>query len=116
MAVTYAVFSHGRPTMVDYTPGSAVSAGDVIVIGAEIRIAHVDIAANALGALAIGYGVYTMPKSSAGSSAIADGAVVYWDPATHQITTTAGSLKKLGTTVGASLDADTTQKVLHIPN
>ena len=37
---------------IDYTPSTAVSAGDVVVQGTLVAIARADIAANALGALA----------------------------------------------------------------
>ncbi len=38
---------------IDYTPSSAVTAGDVIVQGALVGIPANDIAANTLGALSI---------------------------------------------------------------
>ena len=101
---------HGSPTMVDHTPTSAVAAGDVVTVGDEIRIAHRDIAANELGALALGHGngVYRVPKATGASSAIAAGKKVYWD-ATNEVVTTAdgsGANKVFGRTVGASVDGD----------
>lgn len=38
---------------VDYTPGGAVDAGDVVVLSNMVGIAELDIAASALGALSI---------------------------------------------------------------
>ena len=38
---------------VDYTPGSAVTAGDVVVQGDLVGVAKLDIAANRQGALAV---------------------------------------------------------------
>jgi len=110
-----ATFVHGDPLMVDHTPGSAVSAGDVVVLADTVRIAHRDIAANELGALAAEGGVYEVPKAAGGSTAIADGKKVYWDAGNSVITATASTHKVIGETVGASLDADTTQRIIHKP-
>ena len=98
-----ATFRHGNPVMVDHTPGSGVTAGDVIVTGDTPRIAHRDIAANALGALASGGGVYDMTADAA----IAADKKVYWNASASKVTETAGSNKLFGTTVEASAaDAD----------
>lgn len=98
-----AEFFHGSPTMVDHTPGSAVSAGDVVVTNDTPRVAHVDIAASTLGDLATGGGVYKMT---------ADGAIgadkkVYWNAVASKVTLTAGSNKIFGvTTTAAAADGD----------
>lgn len=115
MAATYAKYLHGEAVMVDYTPGADVSAGDVVVTSATPRIAHKDIASGVKGALAQFGGVYTFPKSTAGSSAIGDNVLVYWDATNHVITTTSSGNKRLGYTVGASADGDSTQRVFHHP-
>jgi len=60
---------------VDYTPSSAVAAGDIVLQGALLGIAIQPIAANALGILAV-RGVYDMVKIT---GAIAAGVAVYWD-------------------------------------
>lgn len=80
-----ASFKHGSPLMVDYTPGSDVSAGDVVVIGATPYVAHLDIKANELGALAALGGVY----SGAPDIAIAGGVKVFWDGTNFTATATA---------------------------
>lgn len=49
---------------VDYTPGSAVTGGDVVNLGGLIGIATSDIAANALGSLAVS-GLFKVPKTTA---------------------------------------------------
>lgn len=108
-----ATYRHGNPLMVDYTPSSAVSAGDVIVIGDDIRIAHVDIAANEKGAVAAQGGVYTFAKSTATSSAIAAGKRVYWDASGEVVTETASTHKIAGRTVAAAGDDDATIDVIH---
>lgn len=60
---------------IDYTPGSAVTAGDVVLVGTIPMIASVDIAANALGSLNTD-GVWKVPKVTGALSA---GDAIYWD-------------------------------------
>jgi predicted RecA/RadA family phage recombinase len=97
---------------VDYTPGSAVTAGDVVVQGELIGIAKGDIAANKPGALSV-EGVFDFPKATGGGSAIAAGVNVYWDVA-EQVAKTdseAGANKLLGKTTRAASDNDATVRV-----
>ena len=61
---------------IDYTPGSAVSGGDVVVLNGIIGIAITDIAAAALGSLAT-RGLFKLPKTTA---AWVRGLPVHWDP------------------------------------
>ena len=97
-----ATFRHGSPVMVDYTPGSAVTAGDVIVTSTTPRIAHLDIASGVLGALAAEGGVYEVT----GDAAIAADKKVYWDDTNNKVTETSTSNKVFGVTVTAcSADA-----------
>ena len=77
-------FKHGTVLMVDHTPGTAVSAGDVVTIGDVQCIAHNDIPAGKLGAVAwpSGTGVYEFEDDSgweSGSSNISAGGTVYVD-------------------------------------
>lgn len=96
-------FKQGSPQFLDYTPGSAVEAGEVLVVGDLVLIAHNAIAANKLGALASGGGVYDM----VGDGVIAKGKKVYWDATNDKATETAGSNKILGFVgSGASDDCD----------
>lgn len=81
-----ATFKHIGRT-IDYTPASAVSAGDIIVLGGMVAIAHGNIAANALGALGI-IGVYDIEKDN---SDISIGAAIYWDDDGNPVDGTAGS-------------------------
>lgn len=78
-----AEFRHGNPIMVDYTPSSSVSAGDVVVINNIPHVAHKDIAANTLGAVARRGGVYAL---TADASTIEPGDKVYWDDVNNKIT------------------------------
>lgn len=58
----------------DYTPGSAKTAGDMVVVGNRALPLYVNLAANELGALAL-EGIFDVPKET---GAIALGAEVYW--------------------------------------
>lgn len=95
---------------IDYTPGSAVTAGDVIVQGDLVAVAKRDIAANALGAIAT-EGVFDFPKALGASTAIAAGVTVYWNAGAQQATATSSGNKLLGKTVRAAADGDTTVRV-----
>lgn len=68
---------------VDYTPEAAVSAGDVVVVGAIVGVAPRAIAAGVLGCIEV-EGVFEFPKSNA--EAITGGAALYWDAANEQAT------------------------------
>jgi predicted RecA/RadA family phage recombinase len=107
---------HGNPQMADYTPGSAVAAGAVIVINAAAGltcvIAHHDIAAGEKGAVAVRGGVYDFINLN---NAVL-GAKVYWDNAVKKATTTATSNALLGVVVsGGAGGANSTCQVLHDP-
>jgi predicted RecA/RadA family phage recombinase len=72
---------------IDYTPAVAVTAGDVVVLGATPLVATQDIAAAGLGSLAVA-GVFKVPKVT---GAIAAGDPIYWNPAGSPNTGTASS-------------------------
>jgi predicted RecA/RadA family phage recombinase len=95
---------------IDYTPGSAVTAGAVVVQGELIGVAKVDIPANTLGALAV-VGVFDFPKATGAGTAIAVGANCYWHTDTQQANTTASGGKLIGKGVRAAADADATVRV-----
>lgn len=97
---------------IDYTPSSAVAAGDVVVQGELLGVAKQPIAANALGALAI-KGVFDFPKASGVGSAITVGSNAYWDVAESVAKTDdeSGANKLIGKTVKAAGDDDTTVRV-----
>jgi len=61
---------------IDYTPASAVTAGDVVVLNGIVGYATTDIAANELGALQID-GIVKVPKTTA---AWVRGLPVHWNP------------------------------------
>jgi len=102
---------------IDHTPAADVAAGDVVVQNDLVGVAKLDIAANALGALAV-TGVFDVPKATTEGSAIAAGKKVYWD-ATNKVATTsaddggdpATAFPYLGKTIKAAVDADATGRV-----
>jgi predicted RecA/RadA family phage recombinase len=107
---------------VDYTPGSAVSAGAVVVTNGHVRVAKRDIAAAALGALAT-VGLFDFAKDS---SNISDGNALYWnatgDPVggtagTGAATTTSGGNTFLGfAEAAAGVSATTVRaRLVHVP-
>ena len=104
-----ATFVHDGKT-VDYTPSSAVAAGDVVVQGDLAGVAPRPIAANTLGALAVG-GVFEFPKATGTGKAIAAGKKVYWDATNKQATETSSGNTFLGKTVAAVGDSDATVRV-----
>ena len=97
----------GDDDLLDYTPGSAVAAGDVVVIGSLVAVAPRPIAANALGTLSI-EGVYSLPCASGATGA--QGSAINWyatSGVAHASTgVAAGKLAK------ARVAADTTVHVI----
>ncbi len=115
MAITYATLRQGQNNvqMTDYTPEGALSAGDVVVLVSNVGIVHRDIAAGALGALAVDGGIYEFAKVAGSGTAVPKDTLMYWDASGHAPTSTSGSNKILGLMAEASTDAGTTQKILH---
>jgi predicted RecA/RadA family phage recombinase len=103
----------GGGASIDYTPGSAVSAGDVVVQGSLIGVATRAIAANVLGALAVS-GLFTMPCAAGGTSPLTVGTKVYWDADNLIVTATAGELKGFGYVTRTAGATDTTVEVLKV--
>jgi predicted RecA/RadA family phage recombinase len=108
-----AQFVSGEPLMTDHTPGSALAAGTVVVVGNTPRVAHVDIPANTLGALAARGGVYRATAQS--GSDIAAGALVYWDNTNNVMSTSATGNLVFGHSVAAVTKA-TVGEFVHDPN
>ena len=104
-------FKSGSPCMVDLTPGSSLTAGDVLVVGDMPLIAHRDIAANALGAMGAGGGVYQVTASGA----IGAGVKIYWDDAANKVTATASTHKLFGWSLTAAAADNDPVMGLHRP-
>jgi predicted RecA/RadA family phage recombinase len=81
-----AVFVH-EGHAIDYTPGSNVAAGQVVVQGDFVGVARTRIAANPPGARAVG-GVYDVVKAAV---AFAAGVAVFWDADGNPVGGVAGS-------------------------
>ena len=113
MATPTVVFVQTGVT-IDYTPGSAVSAGDVVVQGNLVGVALQDIAANVKGALCI-QGVFDWPKAVLSTSAITAGTRLYWDAGNEIVTETAGSNKGRIHAVEAATAAATTVRAILSP-
>ena len=96
---------------IDYIPSADVDAGDVVVIGDLVGIAKLDIAANTLGALALG-GVFDLPKAAGEGKAITAGTILFWDAAEKQATATSGNNKYLGKNILAATDDDETVRII----
>jgi len=91
--------------VLDYTPGSAVASGAVVVMGVRIGIAVADIAANATGAVRV-KGVVELAKL--GTDTPAQGALLYWDAANSRLTTTASGNTLAGYAAKAAGNGATT--------
>lgn len=108
-----ATLIEGNPEMVDHTPGSAVSGGNVVVVGDTPLVAHTDIAANKLGALAAGGGVYTMTAGEA----ITAGTDVFWVAGSGKVDDSpATGDKHFGIALTAAAADNDKIRVLHRPN
>ena len=97
---------------IDYTPGSAVASGDVIVLGDMVCVAKKAIAASELGALET-EGVFDFAKATGATTAIAVGKKVYWDvaEAVAKEDDETGANKLIGKTTLAAGDSDATVRV-----
>lgn len=98
----------GEGQSLDYTPGSAVASGDVVVLGSiGVGVADHDIPANALGAVVVD-GLIEFPKATGAITAFAK---VYWDATAKNVTTTATNNTLAGYAVAAAASGDATVRV-----
>ena len=102
-----AVFSHVGE-FIDYTPGGAIAAGDVVVQGDLVAVATRPIAANELGAVAVS-GVFDFAKNT--NVAYTVGTILYWDDTNNVVTTTSAGNKQIGKAVRAAATTDPTVRV-----
>jgi len=102
---------------VDYTPGSDVAAGDVVVLGNLVGISKLPIIAGSLGALAVN-GIFDVVQ---GAVTFTLGQAVYWDADGDPVGGVAGSgcavesatgNTFMGYALGATEATDTTARVL----
>ena len=95
--------------LIDFTPASAIAAGEVVVQGDLIGIASRAIAANQRGSLCV-RGVFDCTKNTGVAYTV--GLLLYWDNTNKVVTTTASGNKLLGKVVAAALTTDVTVRVL----
>lgn len=86
MAQTPATFRQDGDD-IDYTPSSAVSGGDVVILSGRVHVATADIAANTKGSLRR-RGVVRFPKDSSGFTQHCG---AWWNPTGSPVTGTASS-------------------------
>ena len=107
---------------IDYTPGSAVAAGDVVVLSGLIGIAKQPIAASELGALAV-TGIFDVVKAEEALATV--GGKVYWDAdgdpyggtaGTGAATATASGNTFLGFVLVAAAETGSTVRILLVPS
>lgn len=84
-----------------------IEANTVVLLGKRIGIAGTDIAAKSVGTLHV-TGVYKFPKAT---GEVTVGALVYWDAAANNITTTEASNTLAGFAVEAAGNDDDTVTV-----
>jgi len=93
---------------IDYTPGGAVPAGEVVVQGDIVAVAKRPIAANEPGALDV-EGVYDFAKNTGVAYTV--GQILYWDDTNNVVTATASGNKQIGKVVRAAATTDTTVRI-----
>ena len=94
-----------RGESIDYTPETAVAAGDIVKVGDLVGVAKLDIKPGELGALAT-VGVYEIET---GGKAVELGASVSVDPATGKVCEAgAAGAVKFGHAVSAATASDLT--------
>jgi hypothetical protein len=111
-----ATFRHGDPIFADYTPAAGnVAAGQVVVqgntAGLSCGIAHLDIANNTLGALAVGLGVYDVTMLTN----LAPWSLVYWDDTNNKVVSTSTNNAVFGVLLTGNTGANTVVEAMHIP-
>ena len=99
-------------THIPHTPGSALTAGDVVVQTNLVGVAEVDIAANELAALAV-TGVFQLPKETGVAFSVGD--LIYWDDTNNRQTKTSAGNTLMGKCWQAAASAATVAQVLLTP-
>lgn len=95
--------------LLDYTPSSAVAAGEVVLVTDRCFVAPRAIAANEKGSLQT-RGVFTIQKTTGEAWTL--GQKLYWVAGTSKASTTAGSNKVLGYAAAAYASGATEGNVL----
>ena len=96
--------------VIDYTPSSAVTAGDVVVQGDLVAVATNDIAADVKGTLTV-KGVFAFTKNVGSTDVYTFGQLLYWDATNEYVSTSSADGKLIGKCVKAAADSDLTVEV-----
>lgn len=96
--------------VIDWTngTGSAVASGAMVLVGARVAVALVDIANGATGTARV-RGVFTVAKLS--SDTPAQGALLYWDNTNKRLTTTSSGNTLAGFAAKAAGNGATTVEI-----
>lgn len=97
--------------VIDYTPNSAVAAGDIVPMTGMCAVAEVPIAADQLGSLTV-RGVFSVAKVS--GTVFTAGDKVYWNATNHNLTKT-NTDTYFGVCVESAVSAATVATVLLTP-
>lgn len=95
--------------VLDYTAPADVASGAVVVMGARIGVVVADIANGQVGAVRV-KGVVELPKVT---TAVAQGAELYWDATNSRLTATATN-NTLAGYAAAAAGSGTTTVALHL--
>lgn len=102
---------------IDHTPAAAVGSGAIVGVGELLGMAEQPIAASALGALALGGGVFRLIKSGVSTIAFEIGDAVFWNSTTGLATRIGGSgCRYFGTCVEAAGATQAWVNVLFDPH
>lgn len=94
---------------IDFTAGSSIAAGDVVLIGTLVGVAVNDIGSGATGVVDT-KGIYVVPAVNTAAFSVGD--VLYWDNVAKKATKTSTGNTRMGVCVIAKAEAGTTCYVL----
>lgn len=100
----------GDTLTVTNSTGSAIAAGNGILVGARVAVCMVDIA-NAASGSAMFTGVHSVPKNTGAGTGGAQGANAYWDNTAKKFTAVLTSNTLCGYFAKTCADGDTTCEV-----
>lgn len=94
--------------VIDYVAGSAISSGQILLIGLRIGVALTSIANGATGAAQV-KGIFTIAKLS--TDVVAQGELLYWDNTNSRLTTTSAGNTLAGYATKAAGNGVTTVEI-----
>lgn len=95
--------------VIDYSAGSTIASGQVLVVGTKVGVALTAIANGSVGSVQIA-GVFRLAKLP--TDVIGQGALVYWDTANSRLTTTSAGNTLAGVAYAAAGNGATTVDTL----